>query len=180
MHGAGRERIIRVLLNHPDGSLTKYRVAKLSQCSIGWTMEYLGTLSRKRLVKGTRVLDFRGLVEFWSAIARRPRPYDFFASDPEELLEGAGLEYALTTYRAENLLNHYLFPARTDVYIHAGDFAEWKKAVSVAGGLVGSGNLRLLVDDDHVLYNRQRIRGLWVASTPQVLLDLRREGGVAF
>ncbi len=179
MRGAGRERMIRVLLTRPDGTLTKYRVAKLSGCSIAWTMEYLDILRRKKLVKGTKVLDFGALIDFWSGIARRPRPYDFFVADPEGLLEGVGLEYALTTYRAENILNHYLFPSRTDVYIHADDFAKWKSAIVDSSGLVGSGNLRLLVGDDHAMYGRSRIRGLWVASIPQVLLDLKLEGGVA-
>ena len=179
MHGTGRERMIRVLLDKPDGSLSKYRVAKLSMCSIGWTMEYLDILEKKKLIKGTRVHDFRALLDFWTEISRRPRPYDFFIADPEKLLAGTGLDYALTTYKAENLLNHYLFPARTDLYINAGDFTKWKKAIITAGGLVGAGNFRLLVGDDHALYNRSRIGGLWVASLPQVLLDLKREGGVA-
>ena len=45
-------------------------------------------------------------------------------------------------------------------------------------GLLGAGNTRLLIYDDHVLYNRQKIDGLWVASIPQVMVDLKREGGV--
>lgn len=179
MHGDGRERIIRVLLNNPDGGLTKYRVAKLSECSIGWTMEYLGILEKKKLVKATKVRNFGALIDFWSEISRRPRHYDFFVAEPEKLLAATDLEYALTTYKAENLLNHYLFPARTDVYINADDFAKWKKAIIGAGGLVGSGNFRLLVGGGHALYNRSRIKGLWVASLPQVLLDLKREGGAA-
>jgi hypothetical protein len=34
------------------------------------------------------------------------------------------------------------------------------------------------VYDDHAMYGKKKINGLWVASVPQVLIDLRREGGV--
>ena len=40
MHGEKRERVLRVILNEPGGSLTKYRVAKLAKISTAWTQEF--------------------------------------------------------------------------------------------------------------------------------------------
>ncbi len=177
MRGVKRERIIRVLLNSPGGDLTKYRVAKLSGTSIGWTMEYLKSLETNKSIKATRVLKKKQLLDHWFSIAQAPKHYDFFVQSPKEFLEKAGLEYAVTTYAAENLLNHYLFPSRTDVYIRGGELQLWKAKIN-GHGLVGKGNLRLLVYDDHAMYGKKKIDGLWVASVPQVLIDLRREGGV--
>ena len=177
MHGEKRERIIRVLLNDPKGNLTKYRVAKLSECSTSWTIEYLQNLQKKRLVKGTKVVKIKKLIELWESITRRPVRYDFFVDSPSEFLKKIDLDYALTTYFAENLLNNYLFPSRADLYVIKDDLPKWKDKI-VKKGLVGKGNLRLLVYDPHVLYKRRKIKALWVASIPQVLLDLKKEGGV--
>jgi hypothetical protein len=177
MHGEKRERIIRVILNDPKGSLTKYRIAKLSECSTSWTIEYLHALQKKRLVKGTKVVKIKDLIELWESISRKPIRYDFFVKSPSEFLKNIDIDYALTTYFAENLLNHYLFPSRADLYVIKEDLPKWKDRI-VKKGLVGKGNLRLLVYDPHVLYKKKKIKGLWVASTPQVLLDLKKEGGV--
>ncbi len=177
MHGEKRERIIRVLLNEPNGNLTKYRIAKLSDCSTSWTIEYLQILQKKRLVKGTKVVNIKNLIELWESISRKTKHYDFFVNSPSKFLKKIDMEYALTTYFAENLLNHYLFPSRADLYVIKEDLPKWKNII-VKKGLVGKGNLRLLVYDPHVLYKKSKIKGLWVASTPQVLLDLKKEGGV--
>jgi hypothetical protein len=177
MHGEKRERIIRVLLNDPEGNLTKYRIAKLSECSTSWTIEYLQNLQKKRLIKGTKVVKIKKLIELWESISRRPLRYDFFVDSPSNFLKKIDLDYALTTYFAENLLNHYLFPSRADLYVIKEDLIKWKDKI-MKKGLVGKGNLRLLLYDPHVLYKKRKIKGLWVASIPQVLLDLNKEGGV--
>lgn len=177
MHGEKRERILRVLLNEPSGNLTKYRIAKLSEVSTSWTIEYLQALQKRRLVKGTKVVNIEGLIDLWESISQKPLRYDFFVESPSEFLKKIDVDYALTTYFAENLLNHYLFPSRADLYVIKNDLPEWKNKI-VKKGLVGKGNLRLLVYDPHVLYKKRKVKGLWVASTPQVLLDLKKEGGV--
>ncbi|MBA3046334.1 MAG: hypothetical protein KKH41_08900 [Candidatus Thermoplasmatota archaeon] len=178
MHGMKRERILRVLLNDSDGSLTKYKLAKFSATSKSWIIDYLRTLENGKLVKGTKVLNKEKLLDYWFSITQTPKHYDFFVQSPKEFLQNIGMDYALTTYAAENLLNHYLFPSRTDLYIKEGDLALWKEKISGSGGLVGKGNLRLLVYDDHTLYEKKKIKGMWVASVSQVLIDLKREGGV--
>jgi len=44
-------------------------------------------------------------------------------------------------------------------------------------GLVGRGNVRILVDDSHVFYGSLVVRDFSVVSTPQLILDLLVEGG---
>lgn len=178
MRGIFRERIIRVLLNAPDGTLTKYRVAKEAGASTNWTVEYLQKLEALDLVRGTEVLDTDRLITFWAKISRKPIHFNFFHNNPEKMLRETNREYALTTYLAENLMNHYLFPSRTDIYIPEKEFPFWKQSF-IRGGLVGNGNVRLLVSDSHVFYQKKRINKLWTVSTPQLLLDLKIEGGVA-
>ena len=175
--GRVRERIIRVLLNEPDGVLSKYRVSKEAGCSFSWVHEYLKKLEGLGLIDGTRVVDYRGLVENWRKIRKKPEREEYLHRSPLDLLKKAGLQYALTTYQAENLVQHYLFPSRTDVYIKRVDRDFWHKLVS-EGGLVGKGNLRLLMDDEHVFYGSSEQKGLKVASLPQVIVDLFVEGGV--
>lgn len=177
MRGAKRERIIRVLMNDPDGNLTKYRISKLAESSIGWTMEYLQELEAENFIKTTKVLKPQELLDHWFSITQRPKHYDFFVQSPKEFLQDIKLDYAITTYMAENLLNHYLFPSRTDIYVKEEDLHEWQVKIS-QNGLVGKGNLRLLIYDEHCMYGKKKINGLWVASVPQVLIDLKREGGV--
>lgn len=177
MYGVKRERILRVLLNRPDGSLSKYRISKLSECSTSWAIEFLKNLEERGYVRGTWVAKPEALLEYWASIARRPWHHEFFIQSPKELLERVKMEYALTTYMAENLLNHYLFPTRTDIYILWADLSIWKDTIT-REGLYGKGNLRLLVADDHVFYKKRKIGSLWVASIPQVMVDLKIEGGV--
>ena len=177
MHGMKRERILRVLLNQPDGSLTKWMLSKYSETAKSWIIDYLRILENEKLIKGTKVLKKEKLLDYWFLIIQPAVHYDFFVQSSKEFLQTVDLDYALTTYAAENLLNHYLFPSRTDVYIKEDELQLWKAKINGAG-LVGKGNLRLLVYDDHAMYARRKIDGLWVASVPQVLIDLRREGGV--
>lgn len=161
----------------PDGTLTKYRLAKLSETAKSWVIDYLRKLEEEKLVKDTRVLDKEALLDHWFSISQKPKHYDFFVQSPKDFLRKISMDYALTTYVAENQLNHYLFPSRTDLYIREEDLSRWKDKISEIG-LVGKGNLRLLIYDEHAMYNKRKINDLWVASIPQILIDLRREGGV--
>ena len=178
MHGVKRERIIRVLLNKPDGSLTKYRVAKLSGCSTSWTLDFLRNVEHMGYIKNTKVIKPEKLMEYWASIRRKPSRFDFFVNSPTELLQNIDLEYALTTYAAENILNHHLFTTRTDIYIHKNDLLIWKERITQNNGLFGKGNIRLLIYDEHVFYKKKKINSVWVASIPQVMIDLLKEGGV--
>lgn len=177
MKGKKRERIIRVILNDPDGSLTKYRVAKSSRTSTSWTIEYLRSLEDLGLIERTEVKDYEGLIDEWLKISKKPKYFDFFINDPKDFLNDIQMDYALTTYFADTFTNSILFPSRADVYIKRGDFQKWKD-ILLEKGLMGKGNFRLLLDDEHVFYNKFKARGFWIVSEPQLMLDLKREGGV--
>ncbi len=175
--GKIKERILRVLLNNPEGTLTKYRVAKLTKSGFPWVHEYLKQLEHSHLVEGTRVLDYRGLIKTWISIHHPVKTIDYMVQEPEKLVKETGLDYLLTTYRAEAITQGYLFPSRTDIYIKPGEGENWGEAL-VGKGLRGKGNLRLLLDEEHVLYASRLVKGIKVVSLPQLVIDLVLEGGV--
>ena len=45
-------------------------------------------------------------------------------------------------------------------------------------GLVGAGNTRIIISNEHVFYNSFRRDELDVSSVPQIIFDLYNEGGV--
>lgn len=175
--GTIRERILRVILNEPEGSLTKYRLSKKASASFPWTHEFLGKLEADGYVKYTKVLDFEGLIRYWIEIRRKPGNKEYLIQRPLQLLRYTDLTYTLTTYQADNLIQGYLFPSRIDLYVRGKEKEDWHKLLS-GKGLVGKGNVRILFDNDHVFYGAQETRGLWVVSYPQLLVDLFMEGGV--
>ncbi len=174
--GVVRERILRVLLNHPSGEHTKYWVAKSVEATYSWVHDCLRDLENKGLVEQTRVENFRDLILFWRDFRVVPEKRDYMIKKPLDLLKSAGMEYALTTYAAENLVQRYLFPSRTDFYIHSKDQARWHGILSQKG-LVGGGNTRVLIGDEHVFYNSSEYSGLKTVSIPQLAVDLLMEGG---
>lgn len=171
-----KDRLARVLLNSPRSGLTKYRAAKLVGGAYQWTHELLRRLEGLGLVEGTRVVDHRGMFEWW----RRWRPpfkrRDYMVKSPLSLLAEARMDYAATTYLADNKIQDYLFVSRYDVYVRAADVQRWHGLV-VRDGLVGGGNFRLLYGDDHAMYGSFRAGGVTVASMPQVAADLYDAGG---
>jgi len=175
--GTLRERIIRTLLVEPNGTLTKYKLAKMAEASFSWTHEFLNKLQAQKLVKGTEVTNYAGLINYWLQIKTKPAKRDYMHKNPIDLIQTSKLPYALTTYQAENLVQHYLFPSRIDLYIKRDDVDKWHEAVT-ADGLVGKGNLRLLIADEHVFYGAFKRQNLTVVSIPQLIVDLFEEGGV--
>jgi len=175
--GVIRERVIRVLLNEPEGTLTKYRLAKKAACSFSWLHEFLGKLEESRLVKNTEVTDYSGLVKYWLKTKTKPEKREYMYKDPISLIKKAQLPYALTTYQAENLVQHYLFPSRTDLYIETEDRQKWHNLIATEG-LVGKGNMRLLTTDSQVFYNSFKQQGLNIVSIPQLIIDLFEEDRV--
>jgi hypothetical protein len=175
--GLLRERIIRALLVEPQGSLTKYKIAQKAGCSFPWVHEFLGKLETLRLVKGTLVTDYTGLLKYWLQVKIKPEKKEYMHKDPINLIRKVQFQYALTTYQAENLVQHYLFPSRTDLYIKPDDANEWHKLL-ITEGLVGKGNVRLLITDPHVFYGSFKQQNLTVVCIPQLIVDLLEEGGV--
>ena len=175
--GVLRERIIRVLLTEPQGSLTKYQLSKKADCSFPWTHEFLSKLEASELVERTKVTNYTGLLKYWLQVKIKPEKKDYMHKDPISLIKNVKLQYALTTYQAENLVQHYLFPSRTDLYIQTKDTEKWHKLITKEG-LVGKGNTRLLIADSHVFYGSFKRQDLTVACIPQLIVDLFEEGGV--
>lgn len=175
--GTLRERIIRVLLVKPDGSLTKYGLAKKAQCSFPWAHEFLRKLETLTLTDGTKVTNYPGLIQYWLQVKTKAEKKEYMQKDPLSLLNNAKLPYALTTYQAENLVQRYLFPSRADLYIEKKDADEWHKVLT-AEGLVGKGNVRLLIADSHHFYGSFKRQNLNVVCIPQLIVDLFQEGGV--
>lgn len=174
--GYVREKILRVLLNHPQERLTKYRIVKNSGANISWVIEFLKKLEKMGLVEGTKVKDYRKLVLFWRDLRKRPEFREYMVKKPLELLKKTDLQYALTTYQAENFVQQYLFPSRMDFYINPKDREKWHRILT-EDGLAGKGNTRVLIEDIHVFYNASNKNGLKVVSIPQLVVDLLEEGG---
>lgn len=176
--GKVKERILRVVLNNPGGDLSVYMISEEAQASYSWTYEYLKKLEDDKFVKDTEVLDFFSLFKIWINIRKHPFSRDYRIRNPLTFLENINYKFALTTYQAENILTGYLFPSRIDLYIFKKDYDKWHKTL-VDKGLVGGGNFRILIDDDHVFYKTRTVRGLDLVSIPQLIVDLYIEGGPA-
>ncbi|MDZ7730604.1 MAG: Lrp/AsnC family transcriptional regulator [Natrialbaceae archaeon] len=174
--GVKTERILRVLLNTPDGTLSKYRIAQEVEASEPWVLEYTGRLEDRGLIENTRVLKPRELYAEWRDVRVTPNQLSVSLQQPMDLLDKTTLDYALTTYQAENLAQGLLFPSTTDFYIRPDQAAEWMQLIEEKG-LLGGGNVRLRVTDEHVFYQTERRDRYTVVSSPQLILDLLEEGG---
>lgn len=172
-----KESVLRILLNNPDGSLSKYALAKLSKTSFSWTHDILKCLEDKKLIKKTKVLNFRNLFNYWLNIHKKPKVMVYSIQDPIKILKKTKMDYALTTYMAENLIQNHLFTSRIDIYIKEKDLKKWH-ALLCREGLYGGGNFRIFVGDNNVFYNQNTIKSLKVVSIPQLILDLFVEGGI--
>lgn len=98
--------------------------------------------------------------------------------EPLRLLKKTKIDYALTTYQAENIVEHHLFPSRIDIYVKEEDLQTWHSHL-LKEGLYGKGNLRIIVAEEQVTYGKRRINGLFIVSLPQLIIDLFTEGGPA-
>ena len=171
-------RILLALLGKPDGSLTRYGIAKLVGCTPSWVVQLIHQFEQKGLVSGTKVKTVDGLIDSYLEIAPKLAYREYYVKDPLAFLKASKLDYALTTYGAENLVSSHLFPTRYDAYIHRKDFEKWRERI-IKGGLLGKGNLRLYFPvDELVIEEGTLVKGIRVVSVAQLLIDLKREGGV--
>lgn len=176
MRGDKRERILRVLLNSKE-SLSKNELSKQAECTRQWVILFLKELGKKKLIRDTEPIDRKKLLQYWINIPKKPRKFrSYMVKTPLELLKKAKLDYALTTYQAESIVQHYLFPSRIDLYIKGGDLGRWH-SIMTKNGLYGKGNVRIIVTDEHIMYGKRSIDGLSIVSIPQLIVDLIKEGG---
>ena len=177
MRGKVRNRILRFLTNNPNGDMSKYEISKQTCATYPWVRKFLLNLEEMRLVKGTKVLDYPALLRYWQSVIIKSKYREYMVKEPLNLLKNIELPYALTTYQAENLVQNYLFPSRIDIYIKEDDWKQWHDMISKKG-LVGKGNMRLLLADEHVFYKSFEKNGLKIVSMPQLIIDLMIEGSV--
>jgi len=172
-------RIIRTLLDNPTGSLTKYRIAKIVGCSIPRVIQVIQKLEKYKLVKTTKVIDLNKLIEYYIKINNlKSEKYYYHMANPLDFFKKVKLNYSFTTYAAENIVNHHLFLNKFDVYISKNDFNNWKELLK-GKALIGKGNLTLIIPkDEEILKESKKIKYYNVVSTPQLLIDLKKEGGV--
>lgn len=178
MRGLKQERILRVLLTEP-ASLSKSELSRKAQCTRQWVILFLRELEKKKLVKATKVVNPVKLINYWLTIHKQPRKYrEYMIKEPLRLLKKIKLGYALTTYQAENIMQHHLFPSRIDIYIKEENLQSWHSLL-LREGLYGKGNVRIIVAEEHTTYGTRKINGLFVVSLPQLIIDLSTEGGPA-
>lgn len=171
-----KARILSVLLTEKQ-PLSKYRLAKLAGASFGWTHEFLAKLEKQKLVKKTRVMDAEGLIKYWFSFSKRLKYREYMLQKPLDILKSDMLEYAITTYYAENLVQKHLFPSRLDIYVHEKDAEKWH-ARAIGKGLYGKGNVRLLINNGQ-MFKAQKVKDYSIVSLPQLIIDLKMEGGPA-
>ncbi|MBI4980852.1 hypothetical protein HZC30_04830 [Candidatus Woesearchaeota archaeon] len=178
MRGLKRERILRVLLTEPK-PLSKNELSKRAQCTRQWVILFLRELKKKKLIKETKVINPTGLIKYWLSIHQKPKKYrEYMIKEPLKIIKTAKLEHALTTYQAENIIQHHLFPSRIDVYIKEEELQKWHSLL-LKEGLYGKGNVRIIPVEEHTTYEKRKLNGLFIVSLPQLIIDLFTEGGPA-
>ena len=176
MRGDKQERILRVLLDSKP-VLSKNEISKKTGCTRQWIILFLKELGKKGLVEATKVKQPRKLFEYWLRIHKKPKKYrEYMVKSPLDLLKAAKMDYAATTYIAENIVQHHLFPSRIDIYIKQQDLELWHNLMT-KNGLYGKGNVRIIISDEHVMYNKRKLGNIFVVCLPQLIIDLFTEGG---
>jgi hypothetical protein len=75
-------------------------------------------------------------------------------------------------------VTHYLFPSRCDAYVTHEKFIGLGRDV-IGHGLLGRGNLRLIVPVDPLIIKEARdVKGTRVVALGQLMIDLVKEGAV--
>lgn len=175
MRNSKKERIIRILLSNQ--TLTRYQIAKRSECTPSWVYMFLKELNNKRIANNKSKL-----FELWLKIKKKPIYREYLIKEPLELLKNTKMDYALTTYFAETLMQSYLFPLRYDIYIKREDLEKWHELLT-KNGFYGQGNFRILIYDDFRFLDTiiMKFKGipLRLVSKPQLIVDLMQEKGPA-
>jgi len=176
--GFKKERLHRVLCNHAAGELSTYEVAKRADVSQSWGYDYLDQLQAADLVDDTAVVAPKALYEHWRDTRIQPNDLSVSLQQPRDQIQDTGLEYAFTTYEAENIHQGFLFVSETALYVNPDDIEQWLEVIEEQG-LIGGGNTEFRVTDEHVFYNAQTIDGVRTVSIPQLIVDLLDEDGPA-
>jgi len=176
--GYKKERLHRVLLNHPDGELSRYELTQRANVSKGWSYEYFERLESSGFVLDASVVDPAGLYHHWLETRIEPNTVRVSFQQPLMEIREAGPDYALTTYEAEQIHQGFLFSSSTDLYVREDEIPTWLDIIE-EDGLIGGGNTEFRATDEHVFYNAQIIDDVTTVSIPQLIVDLLDEDGPA-
>ena len=173
-------RIVKRLLERPDGTWTKYSLAKASGCTRQWVIQLIRKMEELGLVMGTKVKDPMGLIRYGAKATPKPlKVLNIFHTEPIEFVRKHTDRYAFTTYSAENMVTHHLFPHRYDVYLDMDTMHRVYERTFIEGWL-GMGNTRLIVPVDETIVDDVRlVDDVRVVGMGQLMIDLVKEGGVA-
>lgn len=209
-YGWTKERVLRYLLDPdfgiPSGASLN-QVAKETGAAYGWVHStWKDLLAAEAFVErsdGFRLKNPQAAFAYWLKHRAKKAFRDYHVLDGLEFLKGIvsnrELEYAATTYLAENLIQGHLFPRRFDLYIRPTQAATWHHELSKRGFLIdssaeGRGTIRLLVSGDPQIPDEvppvrdslmlrdspnalQPIRDFWIVRPPLLIVDLLEEGG---
>ena len=174
--GFKKERLHRVLLNHANGELSRYELARRAGVSKGWAYEYFAQLESSALIDGDAVRDPRALYDHWLETRIEPNTLRVSFQQPLDRISEVELNHALTTYEAKQLHQGFLSRSSTDLYIRSDDILAWLDIIEETG-LIGGGNTQFRATDKHVFYNTQTVDGVTTVSVPQLIVDLLDEDG---
>jgi hypothetical protein len=166
-----KSRVLSLLLDPDNRPKTKYGMAQTANCTPSWVIMLTKELEKKGALKGLKVIDTKKIFdEFTKSFPkngkREAREYSVQnQASLFEWLKKNPNEYALTTYAAENQLQHYLFLHKIELYVNENDWEKWHNELSEKG-TYGGGNVKI-------------IKGLWTVNTAQLLYDLYKETGPA-
>ena len=176
--GFKKERLHRVLLNHPDGELSRYELTQRANVSNGWAYEYFEQLELEGYIHDATVQEPEGLYHHWLETRIKPNAVRVPFQQPLNEIRDANLDYALTTYEAEQVHQGFLFSSSTDLYVREDDIPKWL-AIIEENGLTGGGNTEFRATDEHVFYNTHTVGDVTTVSIPQQIVDLLDEDGPA-
>jgi hypothetical protein len=176
--GYKKERLHRVILNHPDGTLSRYKIMQRAKVSKGWAYDYFDQLESKGFIRESTVTDPEGLYHHWLETRIEPNAVRVSFQQPLTQIREADLNYAITTYEAEQVHQGFLFSSSTDLYVREEDIPTWLDIIEEKG-LIGGGNTEFRATDEHVFYNAQTIDDVTTVSIPQLIVDLLDEDGPA-
>ena len=169
------ERVLRILLSRKMSKLTWYRIAKEADVNYSWVHRILTELEGEGLIADGKLKDPKGIFMKWAGRKDNRVFREYHLQDPDAVMKNSVMDYAFTGYFAENLIGHYLFPRYREIYIRREDAMKWHTYLT-ANGYVGKGNLRVIISDEHVFFEKDVVQGWPVVSIQQLIVDLYRTG----
>ena len=175
VRGDKQERMLRILLSRTQPKRTWYSIAKEAESSYGSAHRFLSELSKKGFIDKAGVRDPSSLFRYWATRKDKRLFREYHVQNPDAVLRDMDMDYLLTGYFAEGLVGGYLFPRFREFYVMAKNAKEWDSTL-MTKGVAGRGNVKVILADDHVFYERQEIEGWPVVSVQQLIVDLMRTG----